>query len=296
LKNTQYYLAALTAYAIWGFFSLILRPIHAYPSLDILFYRVFLCAVLMLLIVLFFKRKQFKDNIVLFKALPVQGKRRAALFNIGGGALLTANWFSFIYVMNHISVKATSLAYLVCPILTTLLAYFLLKEKLNKLQWLAVALSVAGCLLLSYTRLIDMAFSLIIGFTYALYLVAQKVNAGFDKFIILTFQIVVSALLLLPFYPAYSSPLPAAFSFYGYVAIIAVAFTIIPSLLNLYALKGIDTSTAGMLINVNPLIAFVLATVVFMEPMDTMQIIAYSIIFIAVVVFNARFIFSRRKV
>ncbi|MFA6059694.1 MAG: EamA family transporter [Taibaiella sp.] len=295
MKNTQYYLAALTAYAIWGFFSLILRPIHAYPSLDILFYRVFLCAVLMLFIVLFFKRTQLKSNIALFKALPAGGKRKAALFNIGGGALLTANWFSFIYVMNHISVKATSLAYLVCPILTTLLAYFLLKEKLNKLQWLAVALSVAGCLLLSYARLMDMAFSLIIGFTYALYLVAQKVNAGFDKFIILTFQIVVSAILLLPFYPAYSSPLPESFSFYGYVAIIAVAFTIIPSLLNLYALKGIDTSTAGMLINVNPLIAFVLATVVFMEPMDTMQIVAYSTIFIAVVVFNARFIFNRKR-
>lgn len=295
MKNTQYYLAALTAYAIWGFFSLILRPIHAYPSLDILFYRVFLCAVLMLFIVLFFKRKQLKDNIAQFKALPAKGKRRAALFNIGGGALLTANWFSFIYVMNHVSVKATSLAYLVCPILTTLLAYFLLKEKLNKLQWLAVALSITGCLLLSYTRLTDMAFSLVIGFTYALYLVTQKVNAGFDKFIILTFQIVVSAILLLPFYPAYSSPLPPSFSFYGYIAVIAVAFTIIPSLLNLYALKGIDTSTAGMLINVNPLIAFVLATVVFMEPMDAMQTIAYSIIFIAVVVFNARFIFNRKK-
>jgi chloramphenicol-sensitive protein RarD len=107
---------------------------------------------------------------------------------------------------------------------------------------------------------------------------------------------VVSAILLLPFYPAYSSPLPAAFAFYGYVAIIAVAFTIIPSLLNLYALKGIDTSTAGMLINVNPLIAFVLATVVFLEPMDTMQIIAYSTIFIAVVVFNAHFLFNRKKV
>lgn len=296
MKNTQYYLAALTAYAIWGFFSLILKPIHAYPSLDILFYRVFLCAVLTLFIVLFFKRKQLNNNIAFFKALPAGEKRKAALFNIGGGVLLTANWFSFIYVMNHISVKATSLAYLVCPILTTLLAYFLLKEKLNKLQWLAVALSIAGCLLLSYTRLVDMAFSLVIGFTYALYLVTQKVNAGFDKFIILTFQIVVSAILLLPFYPTYSAPLPVSFSFYGYVAIIAVAFTIVPSLLNLYALKGIDTSTAGMLLNVNPLIAFVLATVVFMEAMDTMQIIAYSIIFIAVVVFNARIIFIRKRV
>ena len=140
-----------------------------------------------------------------------------------------------------------------------------------------------------------MAFSLVIGITYALYLIAQKVNTGFDKFIVLTFQIVVSALLLVPFYPAYSAPLPQSLSFYGYITVIAVAFTIVPLLLNLYALKGINSSTAGMLLNLNPIIAFVLATVVFQEQMDTLQAVSYGIIFIAVIVFNAQLIFNSKK-
>lgn len=294
MKQTKYYLAALTAFATWGFFSLVLKPIHAYPSADILFYRVFLCAVLLLLITVLFKRAKLADNIMLFKAMTVKEKRKALLLNIAGGALLTANWFFFIYVMNHVSVKATSLAYLVCPILTTLLAYFILKEKLHKQQWFAVGLSVAGCLLLSYARLTDMAFSLIVGLSYAFYLVSQKVNAGFDKFIMLTFQIVFSALLLLPFYPVYSAPLPTSFIFYGYIGIIAVVFTITPLLLNLYALKGIHSSTAGMLLNINPLIAFMLATFVFGEQMDILQLVAYGMIFLAVLIFNARF-FLRKK-
>lgn len=287
LKNTKYYLAAITAFTIWGFFSMVLKPIHHYPSIDILFYRVFSCAILMLLTVVLFKRKVLLHDIAVFKALPVKGKRKGIMLNVGGGLLLTANWFSFIYVMNHISVKATSLAYLVCPILTTVLAYLILKEKLTKQQWVALCLSVCGCLLLSYSNILDMSFSLIVGFSYALYLVSQRENKDFDKFINLTFQIVLSALLLIPFYPFYSGPVPVSFKFYGYIELIAVGFTIIPLLLNLFALKKINSSTVGMLLNINPLIAFVLAAFVYHEHLDKIQIAAYGIIFFAIIIFNS---------
>jgi len=286
LKTTKYYLAALAAFTMWGFFSLVLKPLHHYPSIDILFYRVFLCAVLMASIILLFKRTTLQENLALFKALPPQAKRKSIWLNLGGGIFLTANWFSFIYVMNHISIKATSLAYLVCPILTTLLAHFILKEKLNKTQWLAIGLSLTGCAVLSYANLMDMMFSLIIGLSYALYLVSQRENTGFDKLLVLSFHIIFSAILLAPFYPAYSAPIPTAANFYFYIGLIAVAFTILPLFLNLYALKGINSSTVGMLLNINPLIAFVLAIVIFKEQIDLTQIIAYGIIFISVLVFN----------
>lgn len=295
MKNARYYIAAITAFTVWGFFSLVLRPIHSYPSIDILFYRVFSCAILMLLIVLLFKRKTLLENLAIFKGLPAAKKKKALLLNIGGGMLLTANWFSFIYVMNHISVKATSLAYLVCPILTTLLAYLILHEKLNKTQWTAVGLSIFGCLLLSYSNILDMSFSLIVGLSYALYLVSQRENTGFDKFLNLTFQIVFSALILLPFYPVYSGPVPSSITFYSYIELIAIAFTIIPLLLNLFALKRINSSTVGMLLNINPLIAFMLSGFVYHEQLDILQIIAYGIIFVAIIVFNWQFLFNRTQ-
>ena len=295
VKTTKYYIAAITAYTIWGFFSLVLKPIHDYPSLDILFNRVFSCSILMLLIVFAFKRKKVKETIEIFKALPKSEKRKALLLNIGGSVFLMLNWFTFIYVMNHVSVKATSLAYLVCPILTTLLAYFLLHEKLSKTQWVSVGLSISGCLLLSYADIMDMFFSIIIGFTYACYLVSQRVNKGFDKFIVLTFHITLAALFLLPFYPAYSGPVPTEFKFYFCIETIAILFTIFPLFLNLYALSGINSSTVGMLLNINPMIAFALATFVFHEKIGVLQIVAYSIIFIAVLVFNSHLFISLKQ-
>ena len=295
MKTTKYYLAAITCFVIWGFFSLALKPIHEYPSLDILFYRVFSCSILMLLITFAFKRRKVKETVQIFKALSTSEKRKAILLNIGGSVFLMLNWFTFIYVMNHVSVKATSLAYLVCPILTTLLAYFILKEKLSKTQWISVGLSISGCLLLSYAAIMDMFFSIIIGLTYACYLVSQRINKGFDKFIILTFHITLAALFLLPFYPAYSGPVPTEFKFYFCIETIAVLFTIFPLFLNLYALSGINSSTVGMLLNINPMIAFGLANFVYHEEISSLQITAYSIIFIAVIVFNSHHIFALKQ-
>ena len=282
----------MTAFTTWGFFSLVLKPLSAYSAIDILFYRVFSCAILMLLIVAIFMRKTLKQNISLFSALSRERKKNMILINLGGSIFLCINWFSFIYVMNHISVKATSLAYLICPVLTTLLAYFTLKEKLSRLQWISLALSISGCLILSYENLTNMFFSMIVGLTYACYLVSQRRNTGFDKFLVLTLHIVISSLILLPFYPSFSGPLPAAADFYFYIEIIAVVYTIMPLFLNLYALKGINSSTVGMLLNINPMIAFILANVVYHEKMSLLQMSAYSIIFIAVIIFNARQIFG----
>lgn len=247
----------------------------------------------MSLIILLFKRKAVTENILVFKALPLSAKRKSIWLNVGGGFLLTANWFSFIYVMNHISVKATSLAYLVCPILTTLLAHFILKERLTKTQWLAIGLSITGCAVLSYANPTDMMFSLVIGLSYAFYLVSQRENIGFDKILVLSFHIIFSAILLAPFYPVYSAAMPSAASFYIYIGVIAVALTILPLFLNLYALKGINSSTVGMLLNINPIIALLLAIVIFKEAIDLTQIIAYTIIFISVIVFNIH-LFSRK--
>ena len=295
MKNTKYYLAAISAYAVWGLFSLVLKPLHAYSSVDILFYRVFSCAILMLLISALFKRKNIRQTILVFRAMPVRQKRYTVLINISGSVFLTINWFSFIYVLNHVSIKASSLAYLVCPILTTLLAFFILKEKLSRIQWFSVALSIGACLLLSYANLLDIFFATIIGFSYACYLVSQRRNTGFDKFILLTFHIVLSSLILLLFYPAFHGPIPVEPKFYIYIAIIAVAFTIVPLFLNLYALNGINSSTAGMLLNINPIIGFTLATTVYHETISLLQLISYSIIFLAVIIFNAQHIFKTRR-
>ena len=113
--------------------------------------------------------------------------------------MLVLNWFLFIYAVNHVSLQSASFAYIICPILTTVLAFILLKERIDVWQWIAVGLCVISCLILSYGNFKDLIYSVIIALSFGFYLVSQRKNSDFDKFLILTVQMVISSAILLPF-------------------------------------------------------------------------------------------------
>jgi chloramphenicol-sensitive protein RarD len=286
MKNTSYYLAAVAAFTIWGFFSLVLKPLAVYPSLDILFYRVFFSAALLFLASWLLRRKTWREQRRHFVTLAPRQKRGVLFQLFGGGFFLTANWFFFIYVTNQVSIKAAAFAYIVCPVLTTVLAWLILKEHLTRGQWVAVGLSAAGCGILAFHHLADLLYSLVIAFSYAIYLVSQRRDHGVDRFLLLSGQTLFAALLLLPFFPATHGPVPAESKFYILITVIAIFLTILPLWLNLYALKGLKSSTVGILLYINPVLSFVLALTVFGEKVDRLQVIAYCVIVIAVALFN----------
>ena len=281
----RYYLAALSAFCIWGFFALILKPMAIYPSPDILVYRVCFAGAFMLLAVLF-TPGLLKRNLEILGRLEKKQQINIMVLTLAGGALLTANWYFFIFAMNHISIKSAAYAYLVCPIITTLLASIFLHEKLKGYQWLAFFLSVISCVLLALGHWVDLLYSLIVAFSYAFYLISQRRNIGLDRFFVLALQMVFSALILIPLVGVLKVSAYSEISFYFNIIVVALGFTILPLWLNLYALKGISSSVMGMLLYINPLLSFLVAAVVFHEPASPLQLISYAVIFLSVVIFN----------
>ncbi|MEO8233881.1 MAG: EamA family transporter [Flavobacterium sp.] len=293
MQINKYYLSALSSFVIWGFFSLALKPLHNYPSLDILFYRVFYATGLLLMINLLFRKEKLKIDWKSFIILQKSEKIKTLLLTILGGFLLILNWFLFMYAVNHVSLKSASFAYLICPIVTTILAYFILKEKLSKWQWFSVFLCVISCGILSYGDLNGLIYSLIIAISFALYLISQRKNNKFDRFVVLTVQLLIASIVLLPFFPVYRGETPTESIFYILMIVIVVLFTIIPLFLNLFALKGINSSAVGILMYTNPLINFLLAIFYFKEEINLTQIVSYSLILISVVIFNEKFFFRK---
>ncbi|WP_394758543.1 EamA family transporter [Flavobacterium sp.] len=293
MQINKYYLSALSSFIIWGFFSLALKPLHDYPSLDILFYRVFYATGLLLIINLLFRKEILKNDWKSFSNLNKKEKSNTILLTVLGGFLLTFNWFLFMYAVNHVSLKSASFAYLICPIVTTILAYFILKEKLSKWQWFSVGLCVVSCGILSYGDLNGLIYSLVIAVSFALYLISQRKNNKFDRFVVLTIQMVIASLALLPFFPFYKGETPTESLFYILLIVIVILFTIIPLFLNLFALKGMNSSAVGILMYTNPLINFLLAFFYFKEEINLTQIISYSLILISVIIFNEQFLFRK---
>ena len=294
MQFNKYYASALGSFIIWGFFSLALKPLQEYASLDILFYRVFLASILLLVINFVFRKKEIQKDLVFFKNLEFQVQKRIVFLTISGGFLLIFNWFLFIYAINHVSLQSASFAYMICPIVTTILAYLILKEKLSRWQWFSVALCIISCAILAYGHIEDLVYSLVIAFSFALYLISQRKNNQFDRFVILTVQMGIASIVILPFYPYYSGVLPTASLFYSLLVVIVIVFTIIPLYLNLYALKGMNSSAVGILMYTNPLIHFFLAVFYFKEEVHLNQIVSYGLILISIVIFNERFLFKKK--
>lgn len=285
--NSKYYAAAITAFTIWGLFSLALKPLSAYSSVDILVYRMSFASVFILLFSFVVQWKQTKKNIQDFKGFSRKEQSKIIWVNVASAALLALNWFLFIYVMNNVSVNATSLAYLICPILTTVLAFFVLKEKLSKVQKTAILISGISCLILSIGHFLDLLYSMIIALSYAIYLILQKRNNQLDKLFTLTGQIVLGSILLSPLFFMQTDPgVEKGSLFYGLVVLIAIVFTIIPMYLNVFSLKKLNSSVVGVFININPILSFLLAVFYFQEKVNLAQGFAYFLIFFSVLLFN----------
>lgn len=295
MQNFKYYITAFVAFMLWGFFSLVLKPISYVPSFDILFYRIFFSAVLIVCFTLLFRRKIFLKDIQNFKNLPKKDKQKGLGLTFIGGILLGINWFLFIYVVNQVNVQSASFAYLICPIITTFLANVFLKERLQKIQWMAVLISTVGCLICFISNPSNLFFSLIVAFTYAFYIITQRSNIYFDKLNALVFQIIIILLLSLPYYFVNGFSVPQNPSFYMYIFLIASLFTLVPLYMNLYALKGASASNVGVMLYINPLIAFMLAIFYYKEHINTLQFVSYFLILLSVFIFNYRILTNLTK-
>ena len=286
MNNARHYLAGIAAFVIWGFFSLPLRAISDYSVGAILYFRIFFSCLVLIVIVFGFKRAELKRNLAVLRSYSPAQRNITILLTMAGGALLIVNWLTFIYIVNNINVKTASFAYMICPVITALLGYFMLNERLTNVQWAAVALCTVSCVLMGISSSLELGYSFLTAFTYALYLVSQRRNQGFDRMIMLGIQVLFSFVILNLFFNVLVTELPSGSRFYGYTFMIAVVFTVLPLFLNLFALNKIDSATIGILLYLNPIFNFSIAFIVFKESVNMIQIVGYSIIVIAVFLFN----------
>ncbi|PJJ48688.1 EamA family transporter [Hymenobacter chitinivorans] len=291
MKLSRHHLAALAAFLIWGFFPIPLRLMAGYASGQILFFRVLLSLALLLLIHLTARRATVRATLRQWQLADPAERRRVAGSTLVGGALLTSNWLLFIYVVNQVSVQAGSFAYLICPILTALLGFVVLGEKLRRNQWLAIGLSAVSCALLGAGAWQNVLMSLVVAVTYASYLITQRRLQGYDRLVLLTVQLMLAALVIIPAAPLLGAD-PAAGFRDGYLllmaAVLSIGFTVIPLFLNLFALNDLPSGTVGILMYLNPILSFALAFAYFGEQASAKQAVAYGVILLSVVLYNAK--------
>jgi chloramphenicol-sensitive protein RarD len=285
-SNLKYFFAGILSFAIWGFFSIPLRNLQAFPSEEILYYRIFTSVVFLWIAIFLFRRKELRADLAYIKRLEVKQKRTILFQLLVSTVLLTSNWYTYIFAVNNVSLQSGAFAYMVCPLITAFGGFLILKEQLSQLKLISLGIALVSIVLLATGSFVEVLWSVIIASLYAFYLIIQRKMQHLDKLNVLAVQIGIAMLIMLPLYLAKSGPVPDNLWFWANIAVIALFFTIIPLFLSLYSLIGIPSSTLGIIIYVNPMIAFTVAIFYFGEHVDAHKLFAYLLLLASVIVFN----------
>ncbi len=283
--SRKHLLAGFFSYVIWGFVPIFFKEIHTHDPYEIIYYRIGIAALVMALAVSFDLKKTWEDVTALFSRSKKDFSSMLAL-NAVGGLLLVANWISYVYVINNISVNAGAFAYLILPIVTTFLAFFILNEKMNPFKWAGVILSGISCYLIAHVDINQILYISIITFSYSFYMITQRRNTFLNRKISLSIQMALGALLMLMLNPVASEGSVLDAHFWIFITIIAVVFTVTPLLLNLFALNGMESSQLAFLIYVNPITSFLIGVLIYGETLEFVAVIAYALQAVSIMIFN----------
>jgi len=199
------------------------------------------------------------------------------------GLLVGANWFIFILAVSSGRTLEASLGYYLNPMVSVALGVLVLRERLSVRQWTAVGfamLSVAW-LLLRAGEIPWIAMSLAVSFgLYGLLRKRIEVDPISGLLVEVLVLFPVAALLLSVRGDWSIGPDLAGLSLSGPV-------TVVPLLLFVIGARRLKLSTVGMLQYIAPTGQFLCALLLFGEALSSERLVAFIVVWIAVLLFVA---------
>ena len=275
------YLLGLAAYVIWGLFPLYFKQLQDIPASEIIVHRVLWSALFGAALLTVWKHPGW------WAALRAHPQRLAVLAL--SGLLIAANWLIYVWAVNNERMLEASLGYYINPLVNVLLALLVLRERLRRLQWLAVGLAVLGVLqqiwLLGSLPWVSLALALTFG-VYGL-IRKQAPVAALPGLVVETWMLLPIALLWLAWHPAAVSAQPEFWTG-AQLWLLAAAgpITLIPLVCFNAAARHLPYATLGFLQYLAPTLVLLQAVLLFGEPLDSARLLSFICIWVALLVYS----------
>ncbi len=127
------------AYASWGLFPAFFPLLKPASAFEILAHRIVWCFVLMVVVIATVRR--------LGDILAITP--RTWLLLTFASALISVNWVIYIYAVNNGHVVDAALGYFINPLVTVALGLLVFRERLNRAQFVALAIAVVAVVVLT---------------------------------------------------------------------------------------------------------------------------------------------------
>jgi chloramphenicol-sensitive protein RarD len=272
-------LMGLGAYALWGVLPLYFKALVHVPATQIVAHRILWSLIFLGALATLWGRWP-----TIRSALA---DRRVALTLLLTAVLIGINWLVYIYAVVSGHVLEGSLGYYLNPLVNVLLGVFLLKEKLSRFQKGAVVLAGAGVAILAFGAGGAIWISLTLAASFAVYGYLRKV-APVDSLEGLWIETLFLTPLAFGWVMWLTHTGEGAFlqsRTTDILLILGGALTAIPLLLFTAAAKRLPYSTLGFLQYVAPSLQFLLAVLVFGEPLTQAHLVCFAAIWLALGIF-----------
>jgi len=282
--------AASTAYLIWGLSPVYWKLLAVVPAFEILMHRMIWSFVFLLPLIFFTGRRT-----AFWKAVM---SPRVMLILLATTLLVGFNWFLFIWAINSEHILQTSLGYYINPLVNVLLGMIFLRERLRRVQMIALFLAAfaVGLMTVRYGQFPWV--SLALAFSFAFYGLIRKI-APVGALVGLTIETMVLSIPAVGYLVYIDTLGKGAFLRIsaGMDALLmgAALVTALPLLLFTVGARRLHLSTIGFLQYIAPSCTFLLAILVYGEPLVQGQLLTFILIWTALILFSADSVIYYRK-
>ncbi|MBQ8893089.1 MAG: EamA family transporter [Clostridia bacterium] len=290
MKKSVSTVMVLLAAALWGSMGLFVRYFGGLGlgSMDIVFLRVSVAAVLLPAVVAILRPAAFKI-------------RWKDLWCFAGTGLLSIAMFNFCYfkTMTMTSLSVAAVLLYLAPAIVVLVSALLFKERITRIKVLACLLAFAGCVLVSDLQggsipPLALLTGFLSAFGYAMYSIFSRLamDRGYHSFTILLYTFWFSILGVAPF-----TDLPGTFEavrqggwpVWGMVLLMGIVTAVLPYAFYTLGLAGLEAGKASVMASLEPVVATLLGAAIFREIPSLVSAAGILLVLAGVVLLNVRF-------
>jgi len=276
------------AYLLWGLFPLYWPLLAPSGALEILAHRI-LWSLLVVVVIL--------AGLHRWAAVREVARDRRKVSRLALAAVLIAvNWGTYIYGVSSAQVVETSLGYFVNPLVTVLLAVFVLGERLRPAQWLALGVAAVAVVVLTVENGHPPWLALVLACSFGTYGLLKK-TAGVRA----VEGLAIETAVLAPVAALYLLALGSRGSFtdagsgHALLLVGAGVVTVIPLLLFGAAAQRVPLITLGLLQYVTPTMQFLLGVLLRHEPLGLAKLLGFTLVWVALAVFTLDLVAHGRR-
>lgn len=273
-------LATIAAFLIWGLLPLYLHQLHSVPPAQVMAQRLVWCCVFTLAWLAM--RGEMRHVGVALRTPAVRWRLLATAL------LVSTNWLLYVWAVGNNRIVESSLGYFINPLVNVLLGVVVLSERLNRVQWTAVALAASGVAYLTWLGGGLPWIALVLAVTFGSYGLIRKTVAvdalsGLGAETLLITPIGVAYLLWCE--QAGIGALGHSGLWINFLLVASGIVTAVPLALFAFGARLIPYSTVGLIQYIGPTLQLLTGVLLYGEPFPLSRAIGFMLIWAALVIY-----------